>query len=918
MPEREGIEQIVEGELTPEQKARQKIDQWFADAGWRVIDRSEYEAGCTAVAVREGLMEGRLEADYLLFINEKAVGVLEAKRVEVDVRSEVVSAQVEEYARRVPPQYQVYQTPLPFLYKSNGKELYFRDFRDPSSEYEQVTKMHNPYSLVKKLGLHKTSFFAGLPTLRERGLRRCQYEAITSLERSFRSGKSRGLIVLATGAGKTFAACLAIYRFLAYTPMKRVLFLVDRNNLARQAETAFAQFRLTENGEPLNTIYPVDRLRGNRDISGSSIVISTIQRLYSYLKDAPIRDVDSADDEVGNVAVDMSGNVKLAPNHFDLIIIDESHRSIFGSWRKVLQYFSSARMIGLTATPTDAALAFFDNNLVINYTLGQSVADGVNVDGLVYRIKTEVTENGGAILEGETTSRETVYTGRTEEVVYSEGSTYTPEELNRSIINPSQIKLILSTYKEKVFTEMYPEREPNLDYIPKTLIFALNEKHASNIVKIAREVFGKEDDPDYVQKITYTAEDSNEMIRRFNNEKSFRIAVTCTLVATGTDVPPLEVVLFMRDVQSQTLYVQMKGRGTRTIDITKLKNVTPNALGKDHFMLVDAVGVTEHGKTMPTGEPNPLPTPVTLKQLLESIAHGYIPDEYIRRLASTLARLFHKAQPDQKEKFENLSGVDMQELSRAFYNALDDDSLPPFVDVDEPNRERKALVAPLANHHEARDYILELNAGCIDTLQPGEDTLIYVGFSNEEAASTTQAFEDYCREHADDIEALRIIYNKTGEPINRSMLKDLEHKLLVENSHFAANMLWNSYSILKPEKVEATNETTKGIISNLIQLVRYAYQYIDKLESAMHNPTRYFNLWIGWMGQVQRNLTDDQKSIMRSILEYIATNGACKVRDIRQDDEAQAIHLISAFNGPDNADAALLSLYNFVFNHKTA
>ena len=227
--------------MTPEEKARVKIDQWFAEAGWHVVDRDEYEANITAAAIREVLLKGNLEADYFLFVNGKAIGVLEAKREEVDVSSYTVSEQVGTYARSVPHRYQAWQNPLPFIYKSNGKELLFKDLRNEDSDWVSLNRMHTIKELVKMLGIDDP--FAGLPTLRKRGLRDCQYEAITELEKSFRSGQRKALMVLATGAGKTYTACLAAYRMLSYTPMRRVLFLVDRNNLGKQAEGEFGTFR---------------------------------------------------------------------------------------------------------------------------------------------------------------------------------------------------------------------------------------------------------------------------------------------------------------------------------------------------------------------------------------------------------------------------------------------------------------------------------------------------------------------------------------------------------------------------------------------------------------------------------------------------------------------------------------------------
>lgn len=901
--------------MTPEEKARQKIDQWFTDAGWEVINRDDYEPTCTAVAIREGLLKGNLEADYFLFINGKAVGVLEAKREETDAFSSIVCEQAALYARSVPNIYQTYQKPLPFIFTSNGKELYFCDFREQDHYFKQIMTIPTPHELVKKLGIN--DYFAGLPTLCKKGLRDCQYEAITELEKSFRAGQNRALMVLATGAGKTYTACLAAYRMLSYTPMRRVLFLVDRNNLGKQAEGEFGTFRLTENGEVFSTIFTVNRLRSSSIPSDSSVIISTIQRLFSFLKGDAIEDNEDDDENEPTEEVALPPNPNLPHDYFDMIIVDECHRSIYGNWRKVLEYFDTARLVGLTATPIPETMAFFNNNRIVNYTLEKSIVDGVNVDCRVYRIKTQVTETGGAILEGEKFKEETRYTGEVKTVSSKETKTYTNKELNRSVINPAQIKLILSTYRDVVYTELFndPQREPNMDYLPKTLIFALNEAHATNIVQIAKEVFGRTDDR-FVQKITYSAGDSNELIRHFRNDKDFRIAVTCTLVATGTDVKPLEVVMFMRDVESLPLYIQMKGRGVRTIGDEQLRNVTPNAFSKDCFYLVDAVGVTEHEKTIPTATDEATTKIITLRELLECISHGYISDEYLKRLAATLARIFNKADDSQRKEFARLSHDDMKELSARIYDALEKSTLPPFVSTEKPNLERKGLVSPLANHADARRYLLILAAGFVNTLMPGEDTLISKGFSIEDAKNTTEAFEEFCRENADEIEALRIIYNNEGEPITYSMLKDLEHKLKMANNHFAPKQIWNSYAILSPSKVKrSTTKEESDALTNIIQLVRYAFRQIERLDSVVTTSKQYFNLWLG---QNQREITDKQREVISRIVDYIASNGACTVRDIREDDATHAAQMIQAFGGMQKADEALRSLYTFVVLRKAA
>lgn len=900
--------------MKPEEKARVKIDQMFEDAGWKVVDRDFYSPTITAAAIREGLLEGNREADYFLFLNGKAVGVLEAKRKEVNVASDWVSDQAVRYTRYVPKCYQAFARPLPFIYLSNGENTYFRDCRIEDSDLEEINRIHTPKEMVKMLGINDP--YAGLPTLKKKGLRDCQYEAITELENSFRAGQNRALIVLATGAGKTYTACLAAYRFLAYTPMKRILFLVDRNNLGKQAEGEFGMFRLTENGDPFNTIYTVNRLKSNKVPSDSNVVISTIQRLFSLLTGQEIVDNDDDDEDTTTGEVQLTGNLQLPPDFFDIIIIDECHRSIYGNWRRVLDYFSTAKLIGLTATPVPETMAFFNNNRVVNYTLERSIIDGVNVDSRVYRIKTQATENGGAILKGDKLKRETRYTGKVEIIKNEETRNYTKEELNRSIINPAQIKLVLETYRDAVYTEMFidPQREPIMDYLPKTLIFALNENHATNIVRIAKEVFGRTDDK-FVQKITYSSGDSNELIRQFRNDKEFRIAVTCTLVATGTDVKPLEVVIFMRDVASAPLYIQMKGRGVRTIGDDQLRNVTPNAFSKDCYFLVDAVGVTEHDHTV-SGPSDDTSQTITLKRLLELLTHGNVKDEYLRLIASKLSRIYSKANQKQREKFMDLAHADMREISSNIFDALEKGILPPYISIDEPNNERKGLVIPLTHHPEARQYLLILAAGFIETLQPGEDTLISKGFSQEEATEVTTAFEEYCKENRDDIEALRMIYNNEGEPLTYSLLKDLENKLKLANNKFQTSRLWNCYSIVNPQSVKKhTTKEEKEALTNIIQLVRYANHQIDTLESLYPSAQQRFNLWYG---QVQRSVTESQIAIVRQIVDYIASNGACTIKDIIDDDKTRAAQLIKAFGGKIKVDEALASLSKFLLYRKTA
>lgn len=893
--------------MTPEEKAREVINRMLNEAGWEIVDRDNYSPGVSAVAIEEGILRGNLEADYLLFLNGKAIGVLEAKREEQGL-SNVVMEQAERYIRRLPSWCSCWYQPLPIVYLSNGREILFKNINNPDEDYTLVSRIHSPKEIVRMLGIKDD--YAGLPTLQKKGLRDCQYEAITELESSFRLGQTRALMVLATGAGKTYTACIAAYRLLSYTPMKRILFLVDRNNLGRQAEGEFGTFRLTETGEPFNTIYTTERLKSANIPKDANVVISTIQRLFALLTGQELNDNDN-DESYSEVEkeIQLGGILNLPPDFFDLIIIDECHRSIYGNWRQVLEYFSSAKLVGLTATPAPETLAFFNNNRIVNYTLEKSIADGINVDYRIYRIKTQATESGGAIKDGENITQITKYSGKTEDVKISEEKTYTSTELNRSIVNPSQIKLILETYRDAIYTELFPERDAQYEYIPKTLIFALNDAHATNIVRIAKEVFQNQSE-NFVQKITYSAGDSNQLIRSFRNDKDFRIAVTVTLVATGTDVKPLEVVMFMRDVESDALYTQMKGRGVRTIGDEQLRNVTPNAISKDLFFLVDAVGVTEHEMQVTRPGVDAPPPNMSLRILLERITHGELSDDNLRLLASRLSRINIKSDDKQRQKFADLAGIEMKDLAVQIFNALEEGILEPFIDTNQANLSRKGLVRPLTHNPKARQYLLELNAGFISILQPGEDNLIEKGFSIEEATETTQAFEEYVNSHRDEIEALRIIYNNTNEPITYAMLKDLREKLVRANNKFNPVLLWNTYSILDPAHVVSfRSKDEKDALTNIIQLVRFALKRIPELRSLSSTAASRFELWCG---QNQRPLTSEQKEIIRSVVNYIVANGSSTMNDIKEEDKPFVAQMVRTFGSADAVNTAIISLSQFI------
>ena len=914
--------------MLPEELARVKIDKQINNAGWDIIARNEYLPNST-VAVKEALMKENTESDYLLFVDGKAIAVVEAKK-EANNLGDEVAAQAEFYSANPQAWYALWvDEMIPLVYLANGNKIYFKNMLVPDSDYEELSAMHSPKKMLQMIG--QVSEYGALPRIEKKGLRDCQYNAEVALEASLKDGKKKALAILATGSGKTYLACLASYRMLNYTPVKRVLFLVDRNNLARQTESEFSLFDRTENGHALSSLYQINRLRKPEDINGQ-VVISTIQKLFAVLTGQSISDDnEDAEDENSNrdnekalkEVIQLGNDLKLPSDFFQFIIVDECHRSIYGKWKAVLDYFKDAKVLGLTATPTPEAYAYFNNNIIEQYTYDDSVVDGVNVPARVYRIMTEATVHGGTINEGEKVVELTRRTGELDEHTVSQRFDYSPTQLDRSVINQNQIESVLSTYRDAIYTDLYPYRDERWEYIPKTLIFAKDDNHATQIVKCVKKVFGEKFDSEvpenFVQKITYSAGDSNALIRDLRNEKDFRIAVTVTLVATGTDVKPLEVVLFMSDVKSEVLYTQMKGRGCRVISEDKLKEITPNATTKECFYIVDAVGVTESDKHMPKpgGEPKPKTKTLSLEHLIEHLAHGDLSDENIALLRDYCASINRRYENDvlhgrHLDIFITDFGYAPRTLANDINKALSTHSLPPFVSASSDNTARADLVSCLIGNIKAREKLLEMQRGYYTYTPDKEDEVIYKGFSKESARSLIETFEKYLQDNKDSIEALRIIYNSENTVITYSMLTDLKDKLSSANSLFTPFHLWSNYKILDEDGVVEDFDKKQNVnaLTNLIQLVRFAYGRTAELSSLFTGYGQRFNLYCG---QVQRTLTDEQKEIMRQIAVYVVNEGSFSLSELNSFDTDLWRRGITGFgNNPKMLASEIQQLSRFI------
>ena len=897
--------------MLPEEKARVKIDKQLRNAGWDIISRNEYLPNSTT-AVKEALMVGNTESDYLLFVDGKAIAVVEAKREENPLGDEV-KKQAEDYAVSPQSWYALwFEKLIPLVYMANGNKIYFKNMLVEDSEYEELSQMHSPKKMLQIIG--KKSEYGALPLLEKQGLRDCQYKAETKLEESLKLGNKKNLAVLATGSGKTYLACLASYRLLNYTQTKRILFLADRNNLAKQALSEFSLFDRTENMQQMGNLYTIKRLRKENDVN-ADIVISTIQKLFAVLTGQAIQ--DGNEDEEDELAkkneekeskevVELCNDLKLPPDYFQLIIVDECHRSIYGKWKKVLDYFSGATVLGLTATPTPEAYAFFNNNIIENYKYEDSIVDGVNVPSRIYRIITDVTAHGGTIEQGAKVVETAKRTGKSETHAAPITVEYGSSELDRSVVNKNQIREVLLAYKKAIYEDLYPERDKKWEFIPKTLIFAKDDNHAAEIVEIAEDVFKTEFEnntlpKNYVQKITYTAGDSDALITDLRTTKDFRIAVTVTLVATGTDVKPLEVVLFMKDVHSDVLYTQMKGRGCRVISDDKLKEVTPNADTKECYYIVDAVGVTESEKHIPKPGVGPGPKrPLSLEHLLERLAHNEVSDDnlmLLRDYCSTINRRYEESVLFGRhlDYFITSYGFAPRKLANDINTAFAEGTLVEYISPSHDNTARMALIYCLIGNLQARNKLLEMQRGYM--VESGDDDkVLYAGFSKESAKTYIENFEKYLDDNKDSIEALRIIYNSEDTLITHEMLMELQDRLLAESRQYGAYQIWKNYKLLDEQgDVEALDgKANVNALTNLIQIVRYAYKKNQKLTSLINGYAQRFSLYCG---RAQRVLTEDQKDIMQQIAEYIINDGVITVMELNETDTELWKRAVKSFGG---------------------
>lgn len=869
--------------MTPEEKARQQIDERLEQAGWVIQDRADFDRTASlGVAVREFLMADGTEADYLLFIDGKAAGVIEAKRTGHTLSG--VENQSVDYANALPDYVKKWADILPFVYETTDTETYFTDYRDLNAQARKVFSFHKPETLLEWLGQDTTlrNRLRSMPPLLTVGLRACQIEAIEGLENSLAQNRSRSLIQMATGAGKTFTACNFIYRLIKHAKAKRVLFLVDRNNLGSQTKKEFLNFWLNDENRLFTDAYIVQHLQHNTIDKDAKVVITTIQRLYSILRDEA--DYSEENEEVsayetGSLghAAEVAYNPALPPEFFDFIVTDECHRSIYGDWQQVLRYFD-AFTIGLTATPSKMTLGYFNQNIVAEYPYERSVLDGVNVDYQVLRIRTKIGEEGGTIshdfpvLTRDKKTRKETYEQIEDDIVYDK------TKLDRSVTAPNQIRTVLECYKNTLWTELFPNRERT--WVPKTLIFAKDDNHAEEIVRITREVFGKGND--FCKKITYnvSGEKPSDLINEFRTSPTLRIAVTVDMIATGTDIKPLEVVIFMRDVRSEIYYEQMKGRGVRSVSETDLKSVTPNAEAKSLFYLIDAVGVTESNKS--ASQPLEKKRAVSLKKLAEQLAQGKDDDEILTSVAGRLVRIQRNLDAADVKRVKAVSG------GKDFVQIAGDMSLTADPDFQKDKTEneieqaKEQAVKPF-NSPAFRQLLLDLAAKSVMYIDFSPDEVLTPPtLDRQKSADVVQSFKDFIEANKDEITALQIIFSLSPakKALTYDAIAELSRKMAESRPSLALTNVWNAYADIEKDKVRRVTNPAR-LLTNLVQLVRFAIGRDDTLTEFDTAAEQRFNLWIGRQKKRGVEFTPEQTEWLHLIKNEIITNAALTAADIQ-------------------------------------
>ncbi|MCD1645312.1 type I restriction-modification system endonuclease [Aurantimonas coralicida] len=649
-----------------EKTTRILIDEHLRGAGWETDHASLRHANGArpqqgkAMAIAEWpTMSGRV--DYALFVDGRCVGVIEAKRQLADVPGHL--AQARRYARDIvlsddeKPLDGAWQDGLdsyrvPFVFATNGRPyvkqletksgIWFWDARRAENEATALPEWFSPRDLTERL---EQSVEPGFGELAEReigvtGLRDYQQSAIAAVEAAVARGQRSILLSMATGTGKTRLALAMMYDFLRAKRFRRILFLVDRTSLGRQALDAMSTTD-TSGFLKFDQVFSVAGLEQKFPEASDRVQVATIQAMIRRVFDEP-------------------GESRPTPGTYDLLIVDEAHRGYtldaelreedlgfrtledyLSAYRRVLDYFDATK-VALTATPALHTREIF-GPAVFHYGYRQAVIDGHLIDHRPpRRITTALSQAGISFDKGAEVNIIDRRTG----------------ELDLSTLE-DQLDFEVSQFNKKVYTRAFNRAvgeviaaECSPSQPGKTLLFAANNDHADILVDELQKALVAEYGPqphDLVEKITGSIDRPLDHIKAFKNDPRPKYVVTVDLLTTGIDVPAIVNLVFVRRVNSRILYDQMIGRATRRCD----------EIGKEYFRIFDAVDLYEKLQDVSDMRPvvvDPKLTFSTLVADLERAAsdedQAFVRDQIVVKLRQRVKYI----EPERREALETMLG----------------------------------------------------------------------------------------------------------------------------------------------------------------------------------------------------------------------------------------------------------------------
>lgn len=830
-------ETISENMELSEAETRYLIDEQLRKYGWKAdTNNIRYSKGTRPqkgknLAIAEWPTDSKISkngyADYALFIGLQLVGIVEAKKANIDIPS-VIDYQCKDYAQLIKPEHNEYvinqwgSYKVPFVFATNGRKylkqietksgIWFLDLRNSSNAPKALQGWISPQGIMEQLEKDILSANAALQNtpfdlLRDPdglNLREYQIRAIEAVETAVVEGKQTALLSMATGTGKTRTILGMIYRFIKSDRFKRVLFLVDRTALGEQAADVFREVKIEEL-MTLDSIYNIKGLDEKEIDRETKIHIATVQSLVKRI-------LYSESDTMPSVT------------DYDLIVVDEAHRGYIldkemsetemlyrnqddyiSKYRTVIEYFDAVK-VALTATPALHTTEIFGKP-VFNYSYREAVIDGYLVDhDAPHNIKTKLRVEGINYQKGE---QLVIYDPVTGEVTNSadleDDMKFEVDSFNREVIT--------EPFNRTVLNEIAWDLNP--DGKGKTLIYAVDDNHADLIVKILKEIYSEGGvDNDAVMKITGSVAGGNkkkisEAIKRFKNEAYPKIVVTVDLLTTGIDVPEIVNLVFMRRIKSRILFEQMLGRATR---------LCPD-IGKTNFEIYDPVGVYESLQDVSNMKPVVTNPSITFENLLDGLAVAKTDDEKAYLIDTIVAKLQRKrSNVSEKALAQFLYLIGGQNID-SFAKSIRNNNVKRPADISETmsvspvsSTEISDLVDDIIKNKEAflildRDKVRHKRPVVIDN-HPDEVVERTRGYGEgQKPEDYLEAFKEFISTNLNTITALKTVCTKPSE-LTRESLKGL--KLELDRHDFTENQLNTAWK-------EMTNQ---DIVADIIAFIR--------------------------------------------------------------------------------------------------